>query len=470
MSNPQKDHQPSSKIDVDDVVEGLGFGWFQWKLLIICGLGSAADGMEMIAVSFLLVELKREWNLTPSQLGFLGASSFIGMLVGATFWGLLSDRIGRKFAFQATVLIVSLSGLASAFAPNVSVMIGLRMLLGFGLGGNLPIDFSMFMEYTPLSKRGFFSTILSAAWSFGEIFSCVIALLTLEPLGWRYYLFANSWVGILVFFARRGIPESPRYLIVVNDHEGAWRSLEQVAKDNHRELPPREMVYIPPPERSLSAIHLLSPALIRVSFLLWVIWFMSSVNLYGLFLFMPTYMSLNGSDSSDIVADTLVSSMVEIPGVFCAALLVDRIGRRSTLTWGFGLAGATTLLFGFMTTRSGMVLVLMVTKFVVYAVGAGLYTFTPEVYPTALRTTGMGAASCMTRLGGITTPFIGEALIHESAFASIVVWAAAGFVAAICSHNLPFDTLSRKLEDSLAATPHEETASLLPNETRANAT
>jgi len=105
-------------ISFDDAIQQAGFGRFQTKLMIICGLGWAADAMEVLLISFALPDIALEWNLTNAQKGLLGTAIFLGMLAGALVWGRVSDLFGRKVGFISTIAIDSLFGLLSAFAPS----------------------------------------------------------------------------------------------------------------------------------------------------------------------------------------------------------------------------------------------------------------------------------------------------------------------------------------------------------------
>src|SRR5690606_15336885 len=130
----------ATSMTFDEAIQQVGYGRFQTKLMILCGLGWAADAMEVLLISFALPAIAAEWGLTLAQRGLLGTAIFLGMLVGALVWGRLSDLIGRKIGFVSTVAIDSTFGLLSAFAPSFAWLVILRTLTGFGVGGTLPVD------------------------------------------------------------------------------------------------------------------------------------------------------------------------------------------------------------------------------------------------------------------------------------------------------------------------------------------
>lgn len=141
-------------LTVQEAVDRLGFGKFQKRLLAVCGVTWAADGAEVLLLGFALPSVIEDFGISTTQAGLIASATFAGMLVGAWFWGTISDYIGRRTGFQLTVLIFAVFGLLSAFAPGWEWLAVLRFLTGFGLGGALPLDFSLYAEYLPRENRG----------------------------------------------------------------------------------------------------------------------------------------------------------------------------------------------------------------------------------------------------------------------------------------------------------------------------
>ena len=160
----------TTAMSIDEAIQQIGYGRFQRKLMVICGLGWAADAMEVLLIAFALPAIIEEWSLTPAESGLLSTAIFLGMLVGALAWGRLSDLLGRKIGFVATVGIDSVFGFLSALAPSFGWLVALRSLTGFGVGGTLPVDYSIFSEYLPAEKRGRYLVLLEAFWALGVIF------------------------------------------------------------------------------------------------------------------------------------------------------------------------------------------------------------------------------------------------------------------------------------------------------------
>jgi hypothetical protein len=148
-------------------LEQLPVGSFQYKLLVVTGLGWLFDSMDTGLISFILPVLAKERNLSPAQVGWIGSIGLIGMALGAVLAGTLADRIGRKKVFSITVLLYSLSTGMCALSWSYESLLFFRFLVGFGLGGELPVAATLMSEYAPAHLRGRFIVLLESFWGLG---------------------------------------------------------------------------------------------------------------------------------------------------------------------------------------------------------------------------------------------------------------------------------------------------------------
>lgn len=438
----------------DQAIEQIGYGRFQRKLMWICGLGWAADAMEVLLIAFALPAIGEEWGLSNAQKGLLGTAIFLGMLVGAWGWGFLSDRIGRKVGFISTVAIDSVFGLLSAFSPSFGWLLLLRALTGVGVGGTLPVDYSIFAEYLPAKKRGRYLVLLEAFWALGTVVAAGLAWLVVPRLGWRWLLGLSAVPGLIIFFIRRYVPESPRYLLVSGRTSEARRILEQVAQENKSLLPAGEL--LPPPVSGRGRLsHLFSPTLRRTTLLLWLIWFTISLGYYGVFTWLPSYFRLKGMALLPVYQNTFLLAVAQLPGYFSAAYLVEVLGRRRTLGFYLIASGVFTYLFAVAVSLPFVVGMAVWMSFFTLGAWGALYAYTPEAYPTSIRTTGMGAASGMTRIAGAIAPSLGAALMGVSLVIPLTVYAVAFIVGGLGSLALPYETAQAPLKDTVETAPGE---------------
>ena len=432
----------------DQAIEQVGFGRFQRKLMVVCGLGWAADAMEILLIAFILPAIGEEWGLNNTQKGLLGTAVFVGMLAGAWGWGWLSDRIGRKTGFISTVAIDSVFGLLSAFSPSFIWLLVLRAITGFGVGGTLPVDYSIFAEYLPAKSRGRYLVLLESFWAIGTIAAAGLAWLIVPRLGWRWLLAVSALPGILIFFIRRSIPESPRYLLVSGKSEQALQVLQRVARENGRELPANKI--LPPPPSARGQVRdLWSPGLVRTTLTLWLIWFAISLGYYGVFTWLPSYFRAKGMALLPIYQNTFILALAQLPGYFSAAYLVEKLGRRVTLGVYLVASGVFTYLFAMATSLPLVVGMAVWMSFFTLGAWGALYAYTPEVYPTTLRATGMGAASGWTRIAGAIAPILGAALMGVSLAIPLTVYAVSFVLGGVAAFLLPMETSQAPLKDTL---------------------
>ena len=438
----------TQSITFDQAISEIGYGKFQKRLLWICGLGWAADAMEVLLIAFAVPAIGEEWGLTAAQKGLLSTAIFIGMLLGAIVWGRLSDLIGRKTGFVATIAIDSGFGLLSAFAPSFGFLLVLRSLTGFGVGGTLPVDYSMFSEYLPAEKRGRNLVLLEAFWALGTIAAAGLAWLIVPHLGWRWLLAVSAVPGIIIFFIRRMVPESPRYLMTQGKNKEALQILKQIAKVNGKEI---HFTDLKPIEKQpkVSVFDLLKGKLQKVTILLWVIWFFISLGYYGIFTWLPNYFRSSGMELLPVYQNTFILALAQLPGYFSAAYLVEKWGRKKTLAAYLLLSGVFTYLFAAANSLNFIVFMGIWMSFFTLGAWGALYAMTPEVYPTTLRGTGMGTASAFTRISGAIAPTLGALLMGGSFFVPMLVFSLAYVIASGAAMLMPVEPKNQPLKDTL---------------------
>ncbi|GAA6007178.1 hypothetical protein JCM10207_001534 [Rhodosporidiobolus poonsookiae] len=240
---------------LDETLERVGMGKYQWTLLVLCGLGWAADNMWLQCVAVILPRVQKTFDIEDRWIGLLSTSIFAGMMVGAWGWGSYSDARGRLPAFNLTLCLTAIFGLASAFAPSFGWLCFALFLLGTGVGGSMPTDGTLFLENIPKTSH-FLLTGLSVFFSLGAIFTSILGYTILprfscppptgdEPAdctdgdGWRYMLGALGGVSIAMFLARIlfiRLQESPKFLVAANRPSAAVIALRRISKINGEEV------------------------------------------------------------------------------------------------------------------------------------------------------------------------------------------------------------------------------------------
>jgi putative MFS transporter len=432
----------------EEALGAVGYGRFQRKLLLICGLGWAADAMEVLLVSFAMPSLAKLWALSPAQTGLLATAIFVGMIMGAVVWGRLADRVGRRICFVLTIAFYSVFGALSALSPGYWWFLGLRLLTGVGVGGALPVDYGMFSEYLPPENRGRRLVYLEAFWALGSILAALIAWLVLPNFGWRWMFAVSALPAFILLAVRSGVPESPRYLFSRGRIAEARSVLERVAAANRTSMPEGELV-APAAKGKTGFASLLAPKLRRTTLLLWLIWFLISIGYYGIFTWLPSWFRTKGFALPSVYLNSFILALAQVPGYFSAAWLIERWGRRWTLGAYLVASGLFAWIFAVAATPASVVASAILLSFFALGAWGALYAYTPEAYPTSIRTTGIGTASAMTRIAGVIAPSIGAMVIGKSIFVPLAVFAIAYVLAGAGAVSLPSESKNVALADEV---------------------
>lgn len=251
-----------------------------------------------------------------------------------------------------------------------------------------------------------------------------LAALLIPTVGWRPLLASSALAAALVLWIRRRIPESPRYLVTAGRTAEAAAVLAQIAEANGRTLPPGRLS-APTGGRRAGLTTLWDRRFRRVTATLWVAWFAISLGYYGVFTWLPSVFVDRGFTFLSTYQNTVLLAVAQVPGYLSAAWLVERWGRRPTLAAYLTASGVFTYLFAAATGTVGLVAAGALMSFFSLGAWGALYAYTPEVYPTEIRATGMGAASSMTRIAGALAPLVGGLLLPVSLPAALTVYAAA---------------------------------------------
>ena len=436
-------------LTIQEAIDRIGFGKFQKRLLAVCGATWAADGAEVLLLGFALPAVIEDFGISTTQAGLIASATFAGMLVGAWFWGTISDYFGRRLGFQLTVLIFAVFGLLSAFAPGWEWLAILRFLTGFGLGGALPLDFSLYAEYLPRENRGRNLVLLESFWAVGTITAAALAWLLVPNFGWRPLLATSALAAVLVLWIRRSIPESPRYLAISGRVDEAKEILARIAAANGRPAPEGDLT-VGEREAGSPVANLWVPRLRRVTVMLWITWFCISLAYYGIFTWLPNVFVERGLPPLQTYQNTFILALAQLPGFFSAAYLIERWGRRNTLAVYLLASGAATFLFATVTGFGGLLASAVLMSFFSLGAWGSLYAWTPELYPTEIRTTGMGWASGMARVAGVISPTLGGALFALALLNALSLWAAAFAIGGLAVFLLGVETKKQALSDTVS--------------------
>lgn len=430
-------------------LEALPVGRFHYKLLLVTGLGWLFDSMDTGLIAFILPVLAKEWGLAPGQMGLIGSIGLIGMALGAVISGTVADRIGRKKVFTITVLLYSIASAFCALSWNYQSLLVFRFLVGFGLGGELPVAATLVSEYAPSRVRGRFIVLLESFWGLGWIAAACIAYFFIPVYGWRMAFLIGALPALYVCLIRLHMPESVRYLLTRGRVDEARQIVLSLEKQLHVPSPlfTGETETVPVVAKA-SFRELWKKPFMSRTIMLWLVWFGINFSYYGIFMWLPSLVFQQGFTVVKTFEYVLIMTLAQLPGYYCAAWLVDKIGRKYTLSAFLLFSGVASYFFGHASTAATLMMWGSVMSFFNLGAWGVLYTYTPEQYPTAIRALGSGWAAGFGRFGGMAAPMMVGALLARSfGFASVFYMFALVFAAvAVIVMSLGVESKQKDLE------------------------
>lgn len=477
---------------INRAIQDIGMGRYQWQLFVLCGFGWLADNLWLQGVALTLTKLSPEFGVDSNQIRYTTLALFVGLCLGASFWGIMSDVVGRRLAFNATLFIAGVFGLAAGGGPNWVGTCALFCCLGMGVGGNLPVDGALFLEFLPFAS-GNLLTLLSVWWPVGQVISSLIAWGFIpnyscaddatvchkeDNWGWRYLLLTCGALTFLMFISRFflfHLFESPKFLLSRGRQTEAVAVIHGIAYKNGSQTWLTEEILneiggdpevVEKPALSTSEIvqrnlSKFSTARIkplfngkRLAFSTLLIWFMwATIGMgYPLFnAFLPQYLAnaggSTGTTSTYIVyRNYLITSIVGVPGsiVGCYTVDIKYIGRKGTMAISTLLSGIFLFLFTLNTDSNYQLIFSSLEAFFQNIMYGVLYAYTPEVFPAPNRGTGTGIASFLNRIAGLCAPIV--AVNAGQANPTAPIYAAGGlFMAAfVAMLLLPIETRGKQ--------------------------
>lgn len=428
-------------ITMNDALERAGAGAYQRRLMGIFGLVWAADAMQVLAVGFTAASIAATFGLTVPQALQTGTAFFFGMLLGAAGFGRLADRYGRRRVLIVTVACDALFGVLSIFSPDFTILLILRFLTGAAVGGTLPVDYAMMAEFLPAKNRGRWLVFLEGFWAVGTLIVALAAWgasLAGVADAWRYIFAVTAFPAVLGLGLRFLVPESPLYLLRSGRLEEAKAVVNRMLVTNGR-APLDASTGLFQPDVSKGQ-GIFSPALRQRSIMILTIWFLVSVSYYGVFTWMPAKLAGDGFGFVRGYGFLVLVALAQIPGYALAAYGVEKWGRKPTLI-GFCLLSALGCLLFTLASGGAMIAAsLLIMSFALLGTWGALYAFTPELYPTESRATGMGAAGAMARLGGLLAPSLLGYAIAQGFGVAIGIFAGLLVLAAIAATMINAET------------------------------
>jgi MFS transporter, PHS family, inorganic phosphate transporter len=398
-------------------MDDAGISKEHWKIMFISGMGFFTDAYDLFVIGIVMALLKPMWHVGKVEEGLVESTALLAAAIGALLFGRIADMVGRKRIYGVEVLVLAAGAVACAFSPNIWWLIGFRFILGVGIGGDYPVSATIMSEYAGKAHRGMLVTLVFAMQAAGLIVGPLFAAALLsthisQDIIWRLLVSFGAIPALAVYWSRRHLRESPRFLKAVGQEEDQSGKLKKAGHydskthsvsfwDGYHRLIDNKLVLI----RLLGA----SSA-----------WFLMDFAYYGNTVSSPLVLSALGSDHT-LLQKTLtqlgIFAAFAAPGYAVAALTMDRLGRKTIQGLGFAMMAVTFGLLALIPNIEKLVWPFVLIYglsyfFTEFGPNATTFVYPSEIFPVKVRTTAHGIAAALGKIGGFVGVFTFPFLLH----------------------------------------------------------
>ncbi len=388
-----------------------------WKIMFISGMGFFTDAYDLFIIGVVMSMLTPIWHVGKVEQSLVESTALLAAAIGALLFGRIADMLGRKRIYGFEVLVLAIGAIACAFAPGIWWLIGLRFILGIGIGGDYPVSATIMSEYAGKASRGMLVTMVFAMQAAGLIVGPLFAAALLasrlpHDIIWRILLAFGAVPALAVYGARRHLKETPRFLHASGHKEDPHGQLAHAPHVDRKRL---SVSFWDGFHRLANNNRLLS-RLIGTS----LAWFFMDFAYYGNTVSSPMVLSALGAHDS-LLHKTLIQlgvfSVFAVPGYAVAVLTMDKLGRKTIQTVGFALMAAAFAAMALVPHIEKLVLPFVIIYgisffFTEFGPNATTFVYPSEIFPVRVRTTGHGISAAMGKLGGFLGVFTFPFLMH----------------------------------------------------------
>ena len=411
-------------------LDRLPISSFHYRIFWLVGAGMFFDGYDLyVAAGVLASTIQTKFSTLPQNLQFI-SWTFIGMTLGSLITGFVGDKMGRRFTYQINLLIFGLASIAAAFTENMTQLIICRFVQGLGLGAEIVVGYSTLTEFVPPRTRGRWLSFMAFLVVAGFPVTAILSYLIIPKFGWRPMFIIAGIGSLIVWYLRKNLPESPRWL----EAQGRTAEAEALVQTIEKEAATAGALPAPAvtaPVVQLGVTDIFKPPILQR--LLVGCWVLITINtlIFGFVIFLPQFFLRQGLTISNSLGYTVVLACASLIGCAIGAWLSDMIGRR----WSIIGASVITIVAGWAYARFNAAsdptivlsvgFILIVAIYVQTAILFGVYT--PELFPTEIRLRANGICNTLGRGATVISPFVVGYLMVNFGLPG-VVWLMIGLV------------------------------------------
>jgi MFS transporter, putative metabolite:H+ symporter len=410
-----------TSVNAGSRLDRLPIGPFHRRIMMLIGIGMFFDGFDIyLAGTVLGVTLKTGFSTLPQNALFISAT-FVGMMLGSFATGFLGDRYGRRFTYQFNLLLFGIASLAAAFAPDMTVLIACRFVMGFGLGAENVVGYATMTEFVPARSRGKWLGFTTVCVVTGLPVSLLLASLVVPHFGWRAMFVLGGIGALIVWYLRKALPESPRWLEAVGRSEEAETLMQSIEREAAQGKPlpapaAGSTVTVSGELASLFSAPLLSRMIVGSVCLITI-----NTLLYGFVTWLPVFFIKQGLSVATSFGYSLLMALGAPVGSAIGALTADHWGRKPTIIGASIISVALGIVYPLISDPVLLPVVgfaLTVPIYVLVALLFGIYI--PELFPTEVRLRASGIVNTLGRGATIVTPFLVVMLFEARGVAGVM--------------------------------------------------
>ena len=391
-------------------LDRLPISSFHYRIFWLVGAGMFFDGYDLyVAASVLASTTQTKFSTLPQNLQFISLT-FVGMTIGSFVTGFVGDKYGRRFTYQINLLIFGLASLAAAFAQDMNQLIACRFVQGLGLGAEIVVGYSTLTEFVPPQSRGRWLSFMAFLVVAGFPATSILGFLIIPTWGWRPMFIIAGIGSLIVWYLRKNLPESPRWLEAQGRTAEAEALMESIEKEVQATSGP-----LPAPKPAVATPQLTVAAIFKPPILQRLLvgcWVLITINtlIFGFVIFLPQFFLRQGLTITNSLGYTVVLAAASLVGCAFGAVLSDYIGRRWSIIGASFLTIAAGWVYSHFNAASDPVIVLSVGAILIVAIyiqTAILFgVYTPELFPTEIRLRANGICNTLGRGATVVSPFV----------------------------------------------------------------
>ena len=397
----------STTVNAGGRLDRLPISPFHRRVMTLIGIGMFFDGFDIYIAATVLGATLHSGFSTLAQNAMFVSATFVGMMIGSFITGFLGDRYGRRFTYQFNLLLFGGASLLAAFAPNMTVLIILRLFIGIGLGAENVVGYSTLTEFVPAKVRGKWLGFMAVFVVTGLPIAALVGTYVIPAFTWRAMFVLGGIGALFVWYLRKSLPESPRWLESVGRTEEAEALMQRIEAEaaGGAPLPPPAPPAAVAPSRSLGSLW--SPPLLSRMFVGCVALIVINTLLYGFITWLPTFFVKQGLTIATSFQYSMLMSIGAPIGSAIGALTADRWGRKPTIAISGGLAIVFGCIYPFVHDAVLLPVIGFALTVPIYVLVAVLFAiYIPELFPTEVRLRAAGICNTFGRGATIGTPFL----------------------------------------------------------------